>query len=124
MNVNVGIESSLLALDLPIPLLPLQNVKSLPAIVSAFHRQLLQRRAPSNPTPSPQRQVDLLKTCSSKGNLKTQTVNVVSELAHGFKELSEWTTTNAGVQSINEYLQNEQELSNVVGFWGEEYIAE
>ena len=111
-------------MDFCIPILPLQNVKSLPAMVSTFHRQLLSRCSPSLPHISPQKQLDLLKTCSAKGKLKDHSVNVISELTHGLRELSEWAVTNEGAQAIGEYMQDQQELSNAVGFWREEYIAE
>lgn len=113
-----------MTLDIPVSILPLQNVKSLPAIVSTFHRSLLSRRTHSIPHPSPQKQIDLLKMCSAKGKLKDHTVNVISELSHGIRELSEWAVTNEGAQAMGEYMQDQQELSNAVGFWREEYIAE
>lgn len=113
-----------MTLDIPLPILPLQNVKSLPAIISTFHRQLLSRHIPSLPLPSPQKQLDLLKTCSAKGKLKDHSVNVLSELTHGFKELSDWAVTDEGSQAMGEYMQDQQELDNAVGFWREEYIAE
>lgn len=43
---------------------------------------------------------------------------------HGFRELSQWSMINEGVQNISEYLQDGMEVRNAVGFWREEYIAE
>ena len=49
---------------------------------------------------------------------------MISELTHGLRELSEWAVTNEGAQAMGEYMQDQQALSNAVGFWREEYIAE
>lgn len=114
----------MMAMDIPIPILPLPSTKSLPAILTTYHRQLLQRRSPPISQPSPQTQLDLLKTCSSKGKLKDHSVNVIGDLLHGFRELSEWALINEGVQKMGEYLQDGMEVTNAVGFWREEYIAE
>lgn len=114
----------MMTMNIPIPILPLASTKSLPAILTTYHRQLLQRRSAPISQPSPQKQLDLLKTCSSKGKLKDYSVNVMGDLLHGFRELSEWAVINEGVQKMGEYLQDGMEMGNAVGFWREEYIAE
>ena len=113
-----------MTMDIPIHILPLPSTKSLPAVLTTYHRQLLQRRSPLISQPSPQKQLDLLKTCSSKSKLKDHSVTVMGDLLHGFRELSEWAVVNEGVQKLGEYLQDGMETGNAVGFWREEYIAE
>ena len=110
--------------DLAIHLIPLNSTLSLPATLTAFHQHLLNKK-PSKPKTSVKEQRSILSTSSITGKpLKQHTVNVLTDVCHGFQELAEWSTSKDGQKAIREYLPDKDELANALGFWNEEWIAE
>ncbi len=69
--------------------------------------------------------MEILKYCSDTGkHLKSHTVNVLSDVCHGFRELSDWSTSREGVAAIGEYLTDGEELQKATALWEQEFVAE
>lgn len=110
--------------DFSMHLIPLNSTLSLPATLTVFHQQLLQKKS-SNPRASVKEQRSILATCSITGkDMKEHTVNVLCDVCHGFQDLAEWSTTKDGQKAIREYVPDRAELESALGFWNEEWIAE
>jgi len=113
--------SRLLTSGLEVSIIPLHSLLSLPATISTYHRQTLKAKT----TVVTAKPLGVLAYCSLTGHqLREHTVNVLSDVCHGFRELAEAATTTDGQRAIKDWVEDKAQAEDAIGFWLEEYIAE
>lgn len=101
------------------PIIPVSSVGTVPATLSTFHRQLATAGGGKKTLPVSSR--SLLPYCSSDPEcLSGHTVNVLSDLTTGMKDLSEKATDAQGKQQLTDSLDG-AEAERVIKFWNDEY---
>lgn len=101
------------------PIIPVPSIGTAPATLSAFHRQLTTAGGGKKTLPASSR--SLLPYCSSDTEcLSGHTVNVLSDLTTGMKDLSEKATDTQGKQRLTESLDG-AEAQRVIKFWNNEF---
>lgn len=98
------------------PVLPILRAETLPTMIQAFHRQLLQS---STSTKQPSAVRDLLPYCSDVNKLPEHTVNVLSDITTSLKDVITKATTAEGQQHLQEYLGDD--AVRLISFWHDEY---
>lgn len=113
MTAYLKIQAWLLTSTLALPLIPLQNLSSLPKTLSSFHHSLLK----THPVPKPVNPVlSLLPYCTTEPPMGEHTANVMSDLTGSLKDLAIFTATEQGRRMLAEWV-GEDKLEAVVGFW-------
>jgi hypothetical protein len=90
-------------------------------MISTYHRQTLNAKT----IPVTANPLEVLTHCSSTGrHLHEHTVNVLSDVCHGFRDLAKAATTIDGQRAIKDWVGDNTEAEEAIGFWLEGYIAE
>ena len=108
-----------------IPILPLDSVSSLQALLFAFQRQLVQaRKEASKPRANPI--ATLLPFCSTNPPIPEHARNIVSDVYPSIPYLAQAATTQGGQKDIRRWLSGTVPgvAEDIIGFWEQEFIAE
>ncbi|KAK7969520.1 hypothetical protein PG996_002037 [Apiospora saccharicola] len=104
---------------LEMPIIPASSIGTVPATLSAFHRQMATAGGSKKTLPATSR--TLLPYCSPDPEcLSGHTVNLLSDLTTGMKDFSEKATNTQGKQELTDSLDG-AEAERVIKFWNDEY---
>jgi len=103
------------------PIIPLSSLSSFQATLFAFQRQLVQHR-PSAPMRNPT--TAILPYCTVNPPLPEHSVNVLSDICQGFRDLAMAATTSEGQIEIKKWLSDPatEKADLAIDFWLQEYI--
>ncbi|KAI8960901.1 hypothetical protein F5Y11DRAFT_349000 [Daldinia sp. FL1419] len=106
--------------EFEIPIIPASSVQDVSANLMTFHRNI----STSNPPKKPTKPVEaLLPYCTDEQRpLSAHTVNVLTDLTPGFRDLVEAISTPPGRMKMIEFLGNDAE--GIISFWAKEYTVE
>ncbi|KAI0102912.1 hypothetical protein GGR51DRAFT_573721 [Nemania sp. FL0031] len=103
-----------------LPIIPVESVAAVAASLSTLRRELVAAGA-SQKTPNPA--TSLLPFCSDRERLAEHSVNIVTDMTSGFKDLlSKLTSDPRFVSEITELLGEDAE--KLKGFWKDDYLVD
>ncbi|KAH7364150.1 hypothetical protein BKA65DRAFT_389196, partial [Rhexocercosporidium sp. MPI-PUGE-AT-0058] len=109
---------------LEMPIIPLYSLPSLSAILSTFHRQLINKYHSAAPPPiNPA--VSLLSYCTNNPPLPEHARNVVSDICHSLSEVSSAATSESGQLGLKNWLDERVPgaAQDIIHFWAEEVLV-
>ena len=101
------------------PVIPVHEAAAAPRALQVLHQRLSTSRSQPR-TPNPAR--TLLKYCSDKPPLSEHTVNVLTDITTGFRDMLDGMSTPSGRSKLEEYLDEDAERT--MAFWREEYLVD
>ncbi|KAI1128387.1 hypothetical protein F5Y10DRAFT_240566 [Nemania abortiva] len=103
-----------------LPVIPVESVAAVPASLLALRRELVAsdaNRKAANPASS------LLPFCSDKGRLAEHSVNVLTDMTSGFRDLLSKLSSDAQfVAEISQLL--DEDADKLKGFWVNDYLVD
>lgn len=111
------------------PLLPLSAIASLPAVLTAFQRQLVSTRSAAS-VPLPTAVSALLPYSTTDPPMPEHARNIVTDICPNIPSLARAATTEDGKQGIREYLSDIMSANggpvaeDIIAFWDQEYVVD
>ncbi|KAI1500108.1 hypothetical protein F5X99DRAFT_257674 [Biscogniauxia marginata] len=102
-----------------IPIIPVDSVATVPTTLMTLHRQLgSSRKSLRSADPAH----TLLPFCSDTQPLSEHSVNVLTDITSGVRDMLEKASCPISQVKVVDYLENE--AGKVISFWKEEYLLE